>query len=95
MALEFSKLIPRTFFVLVSAIYIFGDSTADPGNNDGLATIFKADFPPYGRDLGNHKPTGRFTNGKLVTDIFGMIQKDNFVNFVICRIKTYDSLVVM
>lgn len=54
---------------IVSAAYIFGDSTADPGNNDGLATIFKANFPPYGRDLADRKPTGRFTNGKLVTDI--------------------------
>lgn len=53
----------------VSAAYIFGDSTVDPGNNDGLATVFKANFPPYGRDLADHKPTGRFTNGKLVTDM--------------------------
>jgi len=57
---------------IVSAVYIFGDSTADPGNNNGLATIFKANFPPYGRDFEDHKPTGRFTNGKLVTDILCM-----------------------
>lgn len=57
---------------LVSAVYIFGDSTVDPGNNDGLATAFKANFPPYGRDLVVPKPTGRFTNGKLATDILCM-----------------------
>jgi hypothetical protein len=65
---------------MVSASYIFGDSTADPGNNDGLATIFKTNFPPYGRDLADQKPTGRFTNGKLVTDILCMIRKNNFSN---------------
>ena len=54
---------------LVTAAYIFGDSTVDPGNNNGLATIVKANFPPYGRDFVGRKPTGRFTNGKLPTDI--------------------------
>ncbi|KAH9302856.1 hypothetical protein KI387_014439, partial [Taxus chinensis] len=54
---------------LVSALYIFGDSTIDPGNNNGLDTIIKANFPPYGRDFLNRRPTGRFTDGKLVTDI--------------------------
>eukprot|EP00253_Pinus_taeda_P022781 PITA_22781 len=54
---------------LVPAIYIFGDSTVDPGNNNGLVSLAKANFPPYGRDFLDQKPTGRFTNGKLVTDI--------------------------
>ncbi|KAH9302267.1 hypothetical protein KI387_013850, partial [Taxus chinensis] len=54
---------------LISALYIFGDSTIDPGNNNCLATIAKANFPPYGRDFPNGQPTGRFTNGRLVTDL--------------------------
>ncbi|KAI0488050.1 hypothetical protein KFK09_027874 [Dendrobium nobile] len=54
---------------LVPAIITFGDSTVDVGNNDYLHTIFKADFPPYGRDFKNHEATGRFCNGKLATDI--------------------------
>ncbi|KAJ0977947.1 hypothetical protein J5N97_013421 [Dioscorea zingiberensis] len=54
---------------LVPAIITFGDSAVDVGNNDYLHTIFKADFPPYGRDFTNHEPTGRFCNGKLATDI--------------------------
>ena len=57
---------------LVPAIFTFGDSSVDVGNNDYIATIFKADYPPYGRDFINHKPTGRFCNGKLATDITGM-----------------------
>ncbi|XP_050234486.1 GDSL esterase/lipase APG-like [Mercurialis annua] len=54
---------------LVPAIMTFGDSAVDVGNNDYLATIYKANYPPYGRDFVNHKPTGRFCNGKLATDI--------------------------
>ncbi|GMI82109.1 hypothetical protein like AT3G16370 [Hibiscus trionum] len=54
---------------LVPAIITFGDSVVDVGNNDYLPTIFKANYPPYGRDFTNHKPTGRFCNGKLATDI--------------------------
>ncbi|OVA14459.1 Lipase [Macleaya cordata] len=58
-----------TSTTLVPAIITFGDSAVDIGNNDYLPTIFKADFPPYGRDFANRKPTGRFCNGKLATDI--------------------------
>lgn len=54
-----------------SAIYVFGDSTVDPGNNNYINTAFKSDFPPYGRDLANKSPTGRFSNGKLGTDFIG------------------------
>ncbi|KAI5602704.1 hypothetical protein POPTR_001G191400v4 [Populus trichocarpa] len=54
---------------LVPAIITFGDSAVDVGNNDYLPTIFKANYPPYGRDFVDQKPTGRFCNGKLATDI--------------------------
>ncbi|KAJ8637865.1 hypothetical protein MRB53_012132 [Persea americana] len=54
---------------LVPAIITFGDSAVDVGNNNYLPTVIKADFPPYGRDFVTHKPTGRFCNGKLATDI--------------------------
>lgn len=57
---------------LVPAIITFGDSAVDVGNNDYLPfTIFKANYPPYGRDFIKHKATGRFCNGKLATDITG------------------------
>ncbi|KMZ64297.1 GDSL esterase/lipase [Zostera marina] len=52
----------------VTAIFAFGDSTVDPGNNNFLPTTFRSNFPPYGKDFFRHKPTGRFTNGKLPTD---------------------------
>ncbi|KAK9055009.1 hypothetical protein SSX86_026088 [Deinandra increscens subsp. villosa] len=53
---------------LVPALCIFGDSVTDAGNNNHVDTLFRANFLPYGRDFKNHKPTGRFCNGKLATD---------------------------
>ncbi|KAL0353024.1 UNVERIFIED_CONTAM: GDSL esterase/lipase [Sesamum angustifolium] len=52
----------------VSAVFVFGDSTVDPGNNNYIETVAKSNFPPYGKDFPNQVPTGRFTNGRLVTD---------------------------
>ncbi|KAL2475277.1 GDSL esterase/lipase [Abeliophyllum distichum] len=51
-----------------AAILVFGDSTVDSGNNNYIATPFKANFPPYGIDFPNHIPTGRFSDGRLVPD---------------------------
>jgi len=51
-----------------AALIVFGDSIVDPGNNNGINTIIKADFPPYGHDFLNHRPTGRFCNGRIPTD---------------------------
>ncbi|XP_047316552.1 GDSL esterase/lipase At5g03820-like [Impatiens glandulifera] len=53
---------------IVPMICIFGDSVVDAGNNNYLNTLIKSNFPPYGRDLVDKKPTGRFCNGKLATD---------------------------
>lgn len=55
----------------ISAAFVFGDSTVDSGNNNYIATAFRSNFPPYGRDFVGHISTGRFTNGKLVTDFGG------------------------
>lgn len=56
---------------LVPALFLFGDSIVDVGNNNHIHTIIKANFPPYGRDFAKHEPTGRFCNGKLATDFTG------------------------
>ena len=55
----------------LSAIYVFGDSFLDAGNNNFLETIVKANFLPYGIDFGG-VPTGRVTNGRTVADFIGM-----------------------
>ncbi|XP_073157398.1 GDSL esterase/lipase At5g45960 [Henckelia pumila] len=52
----------------IPAIFLFGDSTVDSGNNNFFKTTFKSNFPPYGRRFPNHLATGRFTNGLLATD---------------------------
>ena len=54
----------------VPALFVFGDSLSDNGNNNFLPSVAKADFLPYGIDfpLG---PTGRFCNGRTVSDYFG------------------------
>lgn len=54
----------------VPAIIVFGDSTVDAGNNNFIPTIARGNFPPYGRDFDGGVATGRFSNGRLVTDFF-------------------------
>ncbi|XP_034203375.1 GDSL esterase/lipase At3g14820-like [Prunus dulcis] len=50
-------------------LFAFGDSILDTGNNNNLATVAKCNFPPYGRDLVGGIPTGRFGNGKVLSDL--------------------------
>ncbi|VAH98086.1 unnamed protein product [Triticum turgidum subsp. durum] len=56
---------------LVPAVMLLGDSLLDIGNNDYILTIAKANFPPYGRDFEDHIATGRFSNGKVLSDFIG------------------------
>ncbi|OIV97429.1 hypothetical protein TanjilG_16190 [Lupinus angustifolius] len=52
----------------ITALFAFGDSTMDAGNNNHFNTPLRSDHLPYGRDLPQHVPKGRFSNGKLSTD---------------------------
>ncbi|XP_051212055.1 GDSL esterase/lipase EXL3 [Lolium perenne] len=52
----------------VTAVIVFGDSIMDPGNNNGLHTVVKANHAPYGKDFAGHVATGRFSNGLIPTD---------------------------
>ncbi|XP_010029428.2 GDSL esterase/lipase 7 [Eucalyptus grandis] len=52
---------------LAPALYAFGDSLFDSGNNNVLATLVNANYPPYGDDF-RRGVTGRFTNGRTVSD---------------------------
>jgi phospholipase/lecithinase/hemolysin len=52
----------------IPAVFAFGDSTLDPGNNNGLATLVRADHAPYGCGFPGGTATGRFSDGKLITD---------------------------
>ncbi|XP_022151306.1 GDSL esterase/lipase At5g55050-like [Momordica charantia] len=53
---------------LIPAIYVFGDSLVDVGNNNYLNILAKADFPHNGVDFPDQQYTGRFSNGKVVPD---------------------------
>ncbi|KAF8107805.1 hypothetical protein N665_0116s0012 [Sinapis alba] len=62
----------------VPCYFIFGDSLVDNGNNNRLASIARADYYPYGIDLG--RPTGRFSNGKTTVDeIAELLGFDNYI----------------
>jgi phospholipase/lecithinase/hemolysin len=52
-----------------SAIFYFGDSVLDTGNNNHIPTVALANHVPYGRDFPGKKPTGRFSNGRLLPDL--------------------------
>ncbi|KVI00923.1 Lipase, GDSL [Cynara cardunculus var. scolymus] len=52
----------------VPCFFIFGDSLVDNGNNNGILSLAKANYFPYGIDFpGGH--TGRFCNGKSTVDV--------------------------
>ncbi|CAF2045879.1 unnamed protein product [Brassica napus] len=53
----------------VSALFAFGDSMLDTGNNNNLRTLTKCNFSPYGRDFAGGKATGRFGNGRVFSDL--------------------------
>lgn len=54
----------------VPAMFVFGDSLVDVGNNNFLSSIAKANYYPYGCDF-KSGPTGRFTNGETFVDMIG------------------------
>ncbi|KAG0498233.1 hypothetical protein HPP92_002924 [Vanilla planifolia] len=53
---------------LAPAFFVLGDSTVDSGTNNFLGTLARADRFPYGRDFDTHRPTGRFSNGRIIVD---------------------------
>lgn len=56
----------------VPCFYIFGDSLVDNGNNNGILSLARANYQPYGVDF-PQGATGRFTNGRTFVDILGTI----------------------
>ncbi|BAF26596.1 GDSL esterase/lipase EXL3 [Oryza sativa Japonica Group] len=51
------------------ALFVFGDSIVDAGNNNAITTLIRCNFAPYGKDFPGHNATGRFSNGKVPGDI--------------------------
>ncbi|XP_057763058.1 GDSL esterase/lipase At2g23540-like [Arachis stenosperma] len=86
MALNYYNTLATLLFLLVSsygtfaaqkqslgASFIFGDSLVDAGNNNYLSTLSRANMTPNGIDFkaSGGNPTGRFTNGRTISDIVG------------------------
>ena len=55
------------------AFFVFGDSLVDNGNNNFIASMARANYPPYGIDFAGG-PTGRFSNGLTTVDAIGKQQ---------------------
>jgi hypothetical protein len=59
------------------AMFIFGDSTVDTGNNNYIVTIPRqqANFEPYGLNDFFKFPTGRFSDGRILVDFIAEYAK--------------------
>ncbi|KAK1393868.1 GDSL esterase/lipase [Heracleum sosnowskyi] len=56
----------------VPGFFIFGDSLVDNGNNNGILTLARANYRPYGIDF-PQGTTGRFTNGRTYVDALAQL----------------------
>ncbi|XP_039115713.1 GDSL esterase/lipase At5g45670-like [Dioscorea cayenensis subsp. rotundata] len=56
----------------VPCYFIFGDSLVDNGNNNDIASLARANYPPYGIDFPGG-PSGRFCNGLTTVDIIAQL----------------------
>ena len=81
----------------VPALYVFGDSTVDSGNNNFLPSMSKANYPPYGVDFAIGKPTGRFSNGRTEADFIGKDTKilSDFFSFHFLIFKLINCFVLI
>ncbi|KAK4390820.1 GDSL esterase/lipase EXL3 [Sesamum angolense] len=53
----------------IPAVIVFGDSVVDTGNNNYIETVIKVNYPPYGKDFIGGRPTGRFCDGRVPSDL--------------------------
>ena len=77
--LQFLSVNSRDSPPLAPALYVFGDSLFDSGNNNLLPTLAKANYLPYGMNFPKGV-TGRFTDGRTVPDFIGMHCSKSTVN---------------
>jgi hypothetical protein len=76
---------------MVPAMFIFGDSLIDNGNNNNLPSFAKANYFPYGIDF-NGGPTGRFSNGYTMVDEIGKPLTALFFGFPCFYVKLSCSI---
>lgn len=66
---------------IIPAVFVFGDSIVDTGNNNYLVTLAKGNIPQNGKNFMGGKATGRFSDGKIPSDIIGMF----FIILIMCQ----------
>lgn len=66
----------------VTAMFAFGDSLTDPGNNNYLNSFAKANYMPYGVDFYGGMPSGRFCNGKTFVDFLGRCSQIIYIHHI-------------
>ena len=65
------------------AMFVFGDSLVDTGNNDYIPSTARANFRPNGLDYPTGQPTGRFCNGKIISDFIStLLYSPSILNFL-------------
>ncbi|XP_020225249.1 LOW QUALITY PROTEIN: GDSL esterase/lipase 1-like [Cajanus cajan] len=59
-----------------AALFIFGDSLFDNGNNNYIntTTSYQANYPPYGQTFFKY-PSGRFSDGRMIPDFVAEFAK--------------------
>ncbi|KAL6219263.1 hypothetical protein ACLB2K_012469 [Fragaria x ananassa] len=57
----------------VPAMFAFGDSLIDVGNNNFISSFARSNYYPYGIDF-RGGPSGRFTNGRTSIDMLAVIR---------------------
>ncbi|KAL2652738.1 hypothetical protein R1flu_020866 [Riccia fluitans] len=60
------------------AYFVLGDSLVDPGNNNYIFSLARANWPPNGIDF-SLGATGRFCNGRTVVDVFSEILNTSYI----------------
>lgn len=81
---------------MAPAVFVFGDSLVDVGNNNYLGlSIEKAILPHYGIDFPTKKPNGRFSNGKNAADLIGKRFKIDSIGSANFHTISYLMLVAM
>lgn len=87
-------IIDHTLSSRTVALFIFGDSTVDPGNNNYINTIpeNQAHYKPYGQNGFFQHPTGRFSDGRIIVDYIG---KYLYKYICVIKIKKYRRCGIM
>ena len=73
-------------------ILVFGDSSVDTGNNNYVNTIFQSNHYSYGINFPSQVPTGRFSDGKLPSDLLANMLgiKESVPSFLNPNLSNYE-----